>query len=389
MLILRKSFNFTASTLHSLMIDKIYFVLNSLSFGITFSLGCCFLFLKIPDIQALRNYRKARIIMAVAYIIMAILYVLEVIFYPEKIDLKTNQFVNLTMGSFQAFLFTYMFISLINLHFVTIKKILLEMSAILFFSIMLFATLTWTSNQHYFDVVFYAFIVYYCFMLIRYIAVFLKEYHRYIFQVDNYYSEEKSVQFRWIYYSFFAALIIGTGALLLSFTVDVFHYVLFTVAFIAFYFYFGIRFIDYAILFQTAEPVLVADEETLDLNIFSDKSEQNLFEESISNWLRQEKYLNFGLTLEFVAKELNTNRTYLSNYINMTHKRTFREWINYLRIEKSKKILLSHPHIPLKEIATLTGYNDYSNFNKHFVKHTGMSAPTWKKQNLHNTTLVH
>lgn len=364
------------------MIDKLYLIITCLSIGLTFGMGWCFLLLKIPNTPNLDNYKIARKIMFSAYISLAAFYLIEIVSHPQTPNMQLTQTITIIVGSLQAFLFTYTFISLINLHFVNKQKIIAEVSIIALFAIILFATFISNSASYYFLIAFYAYIVYYVSMLIRYTIIFLREYRNYSNQLDNFFSEEEHIRFRWIRLSFFGALFIGIGALLITFSINSLHYIIFSLVFIGFYSYFGIKFIEYAYSFHKIEPILTTTE--TNNSLFCESSpDNNLLENNIKQWAQQEKYLEQGITIKQLAKELNTNRTYLSHYINNIEGKTFREWINDLRIEKSKEILLNSTNLSVSEIAGITGYSDSSNFNKQFVKNTGIPAGIWRTQNRH------
>lgn len=81
------------------------------------------------------------------------------------------------------------------------------------------------------------------------------------------------------------------------------------------------------------------------------------------------------LTIDDVAKELNTNRTYLSEAINDFYSCNFNQFINELRI-KEARILLATPEneiLKIEAIAEMVGFSSKSVFNESFKKYTGIS----------------
>ena len=360
------------------MIGKIYLSLTMLSVGVTFGFGLCFMFLKIPDSTFLQNYRKARYSMAFAYIILSVLDYWELVVSSAESDILFTRATTLIMSSYQAFLFAYTFICLINPKFLARKKIVTEISILLFFTTGLFIVLS-CNNALYFNIGFCVYILFYLSLLVRYTNIFFKIFHHYKFQSDNYFTEDESKRIEWIFYSFFLSLIVGVGALLLTFSGNIVHYIIFTVVFICFYCYFGINFIDYAFRYQYIEQVVGGQGEieiTEDVGI-----QDNRLKDSVEHWAERGGYMHAGLTIELLAKELNTNRTYLSNYINKVEGKSFREWINYQRIEVARELLVNRPEMTIHEISLATGYSNSSNFNKQFVKVTGLSAQAWRLQN--------
>ena len=61
--------------------------------------------------------------------------------------------------------------------------------------------------------------------------------------------------------------------------------------------------------------------------------------ESLSRWIENKGFLQAELTIEDLARQLGTNRTYLSTFINSHYGVPFRQWIASLRIAESKKML--------------------------------------------------
>lgn len=359
--------------------EIIYHELSWLSIGITFTFGFCFLYLKTPALPALRTYKRVRWTMAVAYISLSILKAVEILIRSEIIDMELTQFITLIMSAFQALLYTCTFITLINPYFIRRKKLLLEVLGILLMSTLLCLTLFWEEQRSYFHFAFYLFIVYYFVMMLRYTVIFLKNYRRYTYEVDNYFSEENTARLQWIFYTFFAALAVGIGALLLIFFGTTPHYIFFTIIFICFYMYFGLKFINYTSSFEDIEPVI--SEENLSEEIKPKQSlpvneEINL---RLTDWIKQKKFVEHGITIEQMAKNLKTNRTYLSKHINSSYEKSFSEWINDLRIEEAKLLMHDNPLLSLNEVSEKVGYANQSHFTHQFSKRMGASPRDWQK----------
>ncbi len=88
-----------------------------------------------------------------------------------------------------------------------------------------------------------------------------------------------------------------------------------------------------------------------------------------------------NLTIDKIAKKLNTNRTYLSEAINKHYKENYSTWINEIRINASLKLLSSpeFDHYSIEGIATMVGYSTISSFNATFKKITGLTPSQFKK----------
>ena len=89
------------------------------------------------------------------------------------------------------------------------------------------------------------------------------------------------------------------------------------------------------------------------------------------------------LTLTELAIQLNTNRTSLSNYLNMTLKINFHDFVNLERIKYAELLLLqsNQERLSQEEIAELAGFNSISTFRRAFSKKHNMSPLQYQQQN--------
>jgi len=363
------------------MWEIIYDHLLIITIVITLVFGLALLFLKVPKNERLKNYRLFRIVMGCHYLFLCIANILEIGISPKDIDIQLIRCLVLSIGSLLAFTMTFSYIALINPGYITLKRILKNAINIVIIISSLFFAYFFPEDKTYFNAVFSFIAVYYSILLIWYTRLFIKIYKEYRFKVDNFYMEENVAEMQWVYVSFITSLFLGIFSLVSAiFAESMIVTVLFNAYIGIFYTFYGIRFINYAFQFQLyIEPVL-SEEKTQETTIVEDNTQYTLLQKNICDWTKNENYLQTGLTLGELAKQLKTNRTYLSAFINETEHKTFREWIHDLRIEKSKEIMLEFPKLSIAEISVKVGYNDGSNFNKQFVKKTGISAQTWRME---------
>jgi AraC-like DNA-binding protein len=279
----------------------------------------------------------------------------------------------------QAFLFTYTLITLVNIRFVTRRRIIRESIPVALFIATAFV-IYFVCSEACFRVFFYIFLLFYVFLLIRFTRLFLLNYHSYCLQLDNYFSEQESRRLRWVYFTFFAALAIGVAALLSALFMSPLGSLLFSVALIVFYTYFSIRFISYATIFQHIEEAIVSGQQPEEENRKIDASTFSSIEIKVEEWIRKKKFTERKVNIGGLAGQLYTNRNYLSTYFNAYKKQTFRDWINDLRIKEAKDLLVQHPEMTVQEIALRIGFVNNSHFGRLFLKQTGCSPQTWRKQ---------
>lgn len=99
---------------------------------------------------------------------------------------------------------------------------------------------------------------------------------------------------------------------------------------------------------------------------------------------RKEAYLKSDFKLVFVAKKLNTNTAYLSQYFNQVLQKSFSEYTQELRINFVLHKLRNSSqfrNFTLQAIAQEVGYKDATTFVKVFKKQTGLS-PNYYIENL-------
>lgn len=108
------------------------------------------------------------------------------------------------------------------------------------------------------------------------------------------------------------------------------------------------------------------------------KKRRTRLKEDIEIWIESRGFTDKNLTIIDLSKALNTNRTYLTEFINTEYQQTFREWMIELRIGYAKQLLTSNPHITVTEVATEIGYSSASYFAKRFTESTNMTPKQWQ-----------
>ena len=92
-------------------------------------------------------------------------------------------------------------------------------------------------------------------------------------------------------------------------------------------------------------------------------------------------YLQHNITLTDVAREVGSCRTYVSNYINKEMHCSFSDYVNRLRIEHAKMVMLQHARhggaSKFSVIAIDVGFSGEQSFYRNFRKFTGMTPLEW------------
>lgn len=86
-----------------------------------------------------------------------------------------------------------------------------------------------------------------------------------------------------------------------------------------------------------------------------------------------EQYMDCTLSAAILADKLSITPQYLSRVFNDNFKISFPDYINGLRLEKSKELLLSNPNLTIARICEMIGYNNSSYFAAAFKHKYGIS----------------
>ena len=119
---------------------------------------------------------------------------------------------------------------------------------------------------------------------------------------------------------------------------------------------------------------------TLEKNIIS--KEKEILKNLEIKIVQKKYYLNPVCNIENLAKQINTNRQYLSQIINENYKTNFNNFINSFRIKEARKLLLEPKNnkYTLEAIGEKSGFKNRASFNTAFKKFTGVTPSFFKKE---------
>ncbi|MBN2662169.1 MAG: tetratricopeptide repeat protein [Bacteroidales bacterium] len=113
------------------------------------------------------------------------------------------------------------------------------------------------------------------------------------------------------------------------------------------------------------------------------KPEQlEILKTGVEKLIQEKIFLDPDITLDKMSKILNTNKLYLSKFINYEYNKNFNTYINDFRIDEAQKLLISpkHKNLTLDAIADLVGFKSRSSFYSVFKKNTGVTPAFFKKE---------
>ncbi len=118
-----------------------------------------------------------------------------------------------------------------------------------------------------------------------------------------------------------------------------------------------------------------------DNNIYSNQSELTEMEKkvyAVAGFIHA--HYPEDLSLESLAREFCISPSYVSHRFNQETGFSVTDYIQMTRI-RNVQALLVNTSIPITEAAEPCGFNCFSQFNRVFRKHIGMSPSLYRKQN--------
>lgn len=107
---------------------------------------------------------------------------------------------------------------------------------------------------------------------------------------------------------------------------------------------------------------------------------RGVIQDKVARWCERGGYRTPGITIEQAAREMGTNRSYLSRYLNEVRQVTFYEWVAQMRIAEAQSLMMSHPSNSIEQIASRVGFSSPSTFSITFKKMVGKSPNVWRNQ---------
>lgn len=124
-----------------------------------------------------------------------------------------------------------------------------------------------------------------------------------------------------------------------------------------------------------------------DLEIFNEAANHKIhqnelkeIEKNLKTYFNKERpWLNPHLNIWDVAKEIGTNRSYISKVINENIGCNFNQFVNEYRIKEARKLLKKTPEIPIAEISELSGFGSLNSFIRIFKTSEDCTPTKFKK----------
>lgn len=351
--------------------------------------GFYFLFAKTPEKAIFENYLRSRRIMGAAILLLAANYSVHFFFGIRFKNANAAILMNLSTYFLCYWLFSSALTTLLDRFYITKRRLRTHICLWILFSILsgivllllpkgilqataMFALATWL-------------VIYGLYLTHR----LLKTYHKVIRIFNDTHADDIGAYIKWLSIFTYWAVIFGVGCGLLTFLPDEYIYI-WILSSVPFYIYLFLCYINYLLFYEQVENAMENGMTSEDENLCgttNQKQEQKQetpfyhaeIEKKIKGWIDTDGYIRPGLTIKELSDKLQTNRTYLSEYIKTKYEMSFRDWITGLRIEYAKRLLAQNPRLTVADISEKSGFLSPSHFIRMFKENAGCTPVKWKK----------
>lgn len=358
------------------------------SINIGFAIICAvfsllFLVLSVPDDRRLRDYRTCRKILAVAYFVFAFFSFIE--FLNERRSILPDQRITLCMtlivASFETLFMPVSLVTIVNTDYLDRRRLGLELIPISLLSALLLVGLFLPLPTAAIEASFIIFGLYFTTQLIRAFLLLARQSHWARERLDNYFSGREEEHIAWV--RRIGCVSIASGPLILlaelfpswflSFFVAVFSALAFT--------YVAIRYLNYVVVFQLLRPALASAEDgkRYQSSKLAGLDVDHLLAELENLMERERLYADESLNIAQLSERLGVTSHQLSELINAKLGVNFRAYVNSLRVEEAKRLLVELPEESVFDLALECGFSTKSTFHAAFSKSTGVTPTEWRR----------
>lgn len=359
--------------------------------------GVYFIVAKMPEKAIYDNYIKSRRIMGIALLLLAANYSVHFFFGIRFKNANAAILMNLSTYFLCYYLFSSAMITLLDRFYITRKR---SRTHIILWII--FSSLSWIvllllpdgTVQKVALLALAAWLVIYGLVLARRVIV---AYRRAVRIFDDTHADDIGAYIKWLSVFTYWCLIFGIGCGLLTFLPDDYVFI-WILSSIPLYIYLFHCYQSYLLFYEQVENAMESEftsEEEIMHSIEPENPQKQDnpayyrdIEQKVDSWIQTDGYTRPGLTVQELSETLNTNRTYLSDYIKTTYNTTFREWITGLRLEYAKNMLKEHPEMSVQKLAESSGFLSRSNFIKSFTEKEGCTPAKWRNKKCSNNKKV-
>lgn len=360
----------------------------ALSLMVFFSLT--FVFGRLPDPSAAyRRYGEARLRLGLALLVLSANYAVHLFVAPRFAHPEWAIMMNLDTYYIAAWLFGSSMHHLLSHDYNSPRRDLRNVGSWMAFALISGTLLIIAPSALWDTVVLVLASVVFMLYTLRVALRLLAAYRRAVRLLDDYHSDNAATYIKWMSVFTYLAVGYGIGQGVFTFIPDRYVY-LWILSSIPFYAYGYISYINYSLDMGKVDEALECDNSKAETHLDETRRQSSqpltngidtIVGERLERWIESGSFTCQGLNIVQLAQTIGTNRTYVSAYINNHYHVSFREWINSLRLDYAKRLLVSEPSLTIADIAQRAGYQSLSNFTRLFAASEGVTPGRWRKEN--------
>ena len=340
-----------------------------------------FVFPRYVNSGGIYNYARGLLVCATT-LLSAHFIVQYVIHKPVLVSEDMRTFVNLLFGMPYSYFFSMSYYYLHRNGSVQRWVWLLVPS--IYFSSLLFTYLSYfvASFPVKIDTALVVMAVCYAAVIITCSVLEIREYIRMTNDIKSG-DNSQAVLVRWTRWSMFLMIVAGIGQPFAIFSSSIIFRGIFGIFSISIAFFYIFSFIGYGLSNVKKEEKKSTDSAYDQYaHIFEEKTEltdeeSRMMDNAVREWLKQHKFIRNGLTMQDVAEDMNVDRELFRLWLLNTRFKQFNAWLNVLRIEESKKLLIMHPEWSNETVAKACGFSERSYFQRIFRDYVGKTPTKW------------
>lgn len=360
-----------------------------------------FLFGKLPDKKIFRQYRISRMLMGIALLDLAANYSVHLFLTPRLAAPINAILMNLCTYWLAVWLFGSALMMLLDKGYVTRKRFIRHIASWMAYCLVVLILWCYVPSSLLYSIVPILLAVAFCVYAVGVAHKVFATFRKATRKLDNYYSDDAAVYIRWMSVFTYWAVVFGVGQGIFTFVPDRYVY-LWIISAIPFYIYLYVSYANYLLMYEHVADAIntYEDKEEYDIeNVVENrdrdngqtissttrisKQQEEMLKSNIQKWIDDKEFTKGGLTIEDIARQTASNRTYISHFVNTHYGMSFREWINYLRLQYAKEIMLKSPDKSVAEIALESGYLSTSYFSRIFKETEGLTPGRWIEEMCH------
>lgn len=368
------------------MDQTLYHYSLCLALPLMYFFGLSMLFSPVPEKEKFANFLLSRRLMGTALLILAANYSIHFFSSIRFTDQNDAIIVNMSTYFICYWFFTAAMMTLLDRKYLNLRRFGIHIALWIVYSALAWGesmlperTKIWTRI-----VLAILLMTYGILLSLR----LLRTYYQAVRMFENTHSDDIGRYIRWLSIFTYWAIIFGVSCAVLTFLPDRFIFI-WVLSAVPFYIYLYCCYQNYIFFYEKVDEAFLEDSAMMaedSLAVPKAGNEVPVYHSDIAPrldaWVADDAFLTPGITLNELASQIGTNRTYLSEYINSVYHKTFRDWITVLRIDYAKRLMKDEPQLQVQEVSLMSGFLSLSHFSRTFSTKEGCSPARWRRENL-------